>query len=83
MIVDKRSYTAADDCEVEEIRRTVSNHLTKRLHIKTKVLKQKSQDEPYFSLKKKKTPTKLNITTVRSTDCTVEIHHHYDDKPCN
>ncbi len=52
-MVDKKSYTAADDCEVEEMRWTVSNHLSKSLHIKTKVLKQKSPDKPNFSLKKK------------------------------
>jgi len=39
MTVDKRSYTAADYCEVEEMRRTVSHHLPKGLHIQTEVLK--------------------------------------------
>lgn len=83
MMVDKKSYTAADDCEVEEMRWTVSNHLPKSLHIKTKVLKQKSPDKPNFSLKKKQKATKLYITTMRSTGCTVEINHPDNDKQYN
>lgn len=53
MIVDKRSYTAADDCEVKEIRRTVFNHLTKSLHIKTKVLKQNHKTSLISVLRRK------------------------------
>lgn len=41
MTVDKTSYTAADDCEVKEMRWTVCHHLPEGLHIQTEVLKKR------------------------------------------